>query len=280
MGNVEKVGCADGPAPSAVLPADPGRLRTIYLITPTYDRPQQLAELTRLSQTLLLERRLHWILVEDSANRTGQVIQFLSRVRALSGRLRAGLQLTHLHVQTPSRYRLKDGDPSWAKPKGVLQRNLGLQFLREQADRLDADGLLYFMDDDNTYDLRLFAEIRRTRRAAVWPVGLVGGLLVERPLLDAAGRTVVGFNARWKPQRKYPVDMAGFAVSLQALHRAGRVRFSNQLRIGYQETHFLDQILDSPAQLEPLANRCTDVLVWHTRTQTFRPMPPPKQNKL
>ncbi len=45
----------------------------------------------------------------------------------------------------------------------------------------DRDGVVYFADDDNTYALDLFKEIRSTTRVSVFPVGLVGGVLVEKP---------------------------------------------------------------------------------------------------
>ena len=38
----------------------------IYAVTPTYYRPVQMAELTRLCNTFLLVPNFHWILVEDS----------------------------------------------------------------------------------------------------------------------------------------------------------------------------------------------------------------------
>ncbi|OCT83066.1 hypothetical protein XELAEV_18025605mg [Xenopus laevis] len=41
-------------------------LPMIYAITPTYSRPVQKGELTRLANTFRLVPRLHWILVEDS----------------------------------------------------------------------------------------------------------------------------------------------------------------------------------------------------------------------
>ncbi|XP_012889081.1 PREDICTED: galactosylgalactosylxylosylprotein 3-beta-glucuronosyltransferase 2 isoform X2 [Dipodomys ordii] len=45
-------------------------LPTIYAITPTYSRPVQKAELTRLANTFRQVARLHWILVEDAAARS------------------------------------------------------------------------------------------------------------------------------------------------------------------------------------------------------------------
>lgn len=53
-------------------------------------------------------------------------------------------------------------------------------------------GAVYFGDDDNTYDLRLFDEIRSIDTVGIWPVGIVGGLIVEKPLLADNG----GFRKR------------------------------------------------------------------------------------
>lgn len=44
-------------------------------------------------------------------------------------------------------------------------------------------GVLYFGDDDNTYDLRLFDEIRDTGNVSVFPVGLVGEYAVSAPVV-------------------------------------------------------------------------------------------------
>lgn len=40
----------------------------IFLITPTYTRPTQMPDMTRLAQTLRLVPNVFWIVVEDSHN--------------------------------------------------------------------------------------------------------------------------------------------------------------------------------------------------------------------
>lgn len=121
------------------------------------------------------------------------------------------------------------GDPSWLKPRGVEQRNEGLRWLREdrraQPGGDNQQGVIYFADDDNTYSLQIFEEVRvgvwmcfywclpkptaeevsvlnvpwlkkknkcalvlcqmrSTQRVSVWPVGLVGGMKYERPVVE------------------------------------------------------------------------------------------------
>ncbi|XP_060545513.1 galactosylgalactosylxylosylprotein 3-beta-glucuronosyltransferase 3 [Pantherophis guttatus] len=226
----------------------------IYVVTPTYARLVQKAELVRLSQTLMHIRNLHWIVVEDSPSKTQLVSDLL---------VQSKLPFTHLHTETPKEHKRKETDPNWLKPRGVEQRNLALQWLREHRKLPDA-GVVYFADDDNTYSLRLFDEIRSTQRVSVWPVGLVGGLRFERPLVENS--RVVGFYTAWKPNRPFPIDMAGFAVALSLLLANPEARFDLLAERGYLESSLL-QSLVSMEELEPKADNCTKVLVWHTRTE-------------
>lgn len=109
---------------------------------------------------------------------------------------------------------MKETDPNWKLPRGVEQRNTALRWIRlVLVDYLikfmfDKDakcccwkrrnnafslfrtnfatlqkGVVYFGDDDNTYDWNLFDEMRTIQRIGVWPVGIVGGLLAETPIL-------------------------------------------------------------------------------------------------
>lgn len=123
---------------------------TIYAITPTFTRPVQKAELTRLSQTFLHIPNFHWIVVEDAERKTNLVTQFLEN---------SGLIYTHLSAVTPPNYKLGRNDPNWKKPRGVEQRNAALRWLRENL-KLTDKGIVYFADDDNTYSIKLFHEVR------------------------------------------------------------------------------------------------------------------------
>ena len=49
-------------------------------------------------------------------------------------------------------------------------------------------GIVYFADDDNTYDVELFAELRKTRRISMFPVGLIHPSGVSSPVLNDRGR--------------------------------------------------------------------------------------------
>ena len=67
-------------------------------------------------------------------------------------------------------------------------------------DHGEEDSVVYFADDDNTYDLRLFAELRLTKSLSFFPVGLVTSIIViviiilggaghqDRPLLPDCER--------------------------------------------------------------------------------------------
>ena len=123
----------------------------IYLITPTNNRRKaQLADLTRLRNTLWLVPKIVWIIVEDSRTKTNKISNFLSYSK---------IPYVHLTAETPDDLVIKSKDKSWAKPRGVLQRNKALTWLRDNKQDIDLNGVVYFADDDNTYDIRLFEEV-------------------------------------------------------------------------------------------------------------------------
>lgn len=81
------------------------QLRPVYVITPTYARPVQKAELTRLSHTFLLVNKLTWILVEDAKQKTPLVTNFVSNLTRLARSINSDLRVVHLNVPTPDKYK-------------------------------------------------------------------------------------------------------------------------------------------------------------------------------
>jgi len=100
--------------------------------------------------------------------------------------------------------------------------------------------------------------MRHTQHVSVWPVGLAGYLRYERPVLDDSGH-VVGWFTAWKSNRKFALDMAGFAVNTRLLMLHSSAEFSYGVSRGEQESYFLSQLV-SLADLEPRANNCTEVI--------------------
>ena len=92
--------------------------------------------------------------MEDSDEKTELVSRLLER---------CNIESVHLNVKTSDKYRRKFWPPYYwvfpSQPKGVEQRNTALEWLRRQYQHHNARGVVYFADDDNKYDLRVFHEV-------------------------------------------------------------------------------------------------------------------------
>lgn len=75
---VYSAGCIPGTSAGtyAMTPSS-NSVAVIYVITPTYKRPEQVADLTRLAQTLMLVRDIHWLVIEDSLVKSPQLSSLL-----------------------------------------------------------------------------------------------------------------------------------------------------------------------------------------------------------
>ncbi|EUB63338.1 Galactosylgalactosylxylosylprotein 3-beta-glucuronosyltransferase [Echinococcus granulosus] len=234
---------------------------TIYILTATHYRLVQFAELTRMCQTLLHIKNVHWVVIEDAAAPSARLENFLNR---------CGVSFTLLATKTPSEQVLPPGQPRWRYARGVVQRNRGLQWLRENFKLGQNEGVVYMADDDNTYSLRLFDEIRTTKRASTWPVAFVGRLIWEGCVTKPGHPDIIyRMQTIFKPWREFPIDMAGFAVNLQLILSHPDAKFVADPKLyGMLETDFLKKLgLRNFTDLEPKADGCKRILVWHTQTK-------------
>ena len=111
--------------------------------------------------------------------------------------------------------------------------------------------MIYFADDDNTYDIRLFTEIRKTQKVSMFPVGLVSGSPVSTPIVQED--QLLGFYLGWEGNRKFPLDMAGFAFTLSHYRKVCQYGMVSMPYIkGYEEDGFLKQLQVSRQSMEIL----------------------------
>ena len=121
-------------------------LPTLFIVTPTYTRCTQLADLHRFRNTLLHVPKVIWIIIEDAAGRTPLITKFLNESK-----------IPYVHLYKESLTNLTKPDRNvWTKHKGIFQRNKALAWLKESQFE---NGVVYFADDDNAYDTRLFEEV-------------------------------------------------------------------------------------------------------------------------
>ncbi|KAL6737427.1 hypothetical protein Aduo_011070 [Ancylostoma duodenale] len=238
----------------------------IIAITPTYQRPTRFADITRMANTLRLVPHLHWILVEDANETVPYVWKILER---------STIPFTYLAVETEKGY----------PRRGWFQRTVALRYLRSESESLMKNyrsGVVYFADDDNSYDIRLFTDyIRHVKRLGLWAVGLSGRKPVEYPVV--VNGTVIRFEA-WLPSRLFATDMAGFAVNLNVILNS-TVEFGKGCKRGFNspETCFLGDLGFQRKDIEPFGwdseEEEKEVLVWHTKTvpmkfnRTSNPLP-------
>lgn len=106
-----------------------------------------------------------------------------------------------------------------------------------------------------TYVLLSF-QMRYTKKVSMWPVGLITKYGVSSPIVRNG--TISGFYDGWIGGRKFPVDMAGFAVNVNFL--LSRPNASMPYKPGYEEDGFLKSL--SPlnlTEIELMATNCTEV---------------------
>ena len=124
-------------------------------MTPTYKKPVQRAELTRLGQAIALSNvPTVWILVMDTMskkavalagadmvkNEEGEYVpEVLQDIKTQFERFPSIIQIVTLHA----------GTGKHTKHRGVIQRNAGINWISQN--NKNRSSVTYFADDDNRY---------------------------------------------------------------------------------------------------------------------------------
>ncbi|CAI9771335.1 unnamed protein product [Fraxinus pennsylvanica] len=228
-------------------------LKQLIVVTPTYNRALQAYYLNRLGQVLRLVRPpVLWIVVEMNAA-SMETADILRKTAVMYRHLVCSKNLTNV------------------KDRGVHQRNTAL----EHIERHRLDGVVYFADDDNIYSLELFEKIREINRFGTWPVGMLAQskskTILEGPVCN--GSQVIGWhtNQKSKRLRRFHVDMSGFAFNSTILwdpgtwHRPSSdpIRQLDTVKEGFQETTFIEQVVEDESQMEGVPPGCHRIMNWH-----------------
>ncbi|OIT39645.1 PREDICTED: probable beta-1,4-xylosyltransferase IRX9H [Nicotiana attenuata] len=227
--------------------------KLLIVVTPTYNRALQAYYLNRLSEVLkIVKSPLLWIVVEMNAA-SAETADILRKTGVMYRHLVCSKNMTDI------------------KDRGVHQRNVALEHIEHH--RLD--GIVYFADDDNIYSLELFESIRSINRFGTWPVAMLAQskskATLEGPVCN--GSQVIGWhtNEKSKQLRRFHVDMSGFAFNSTILwdpkkwHRptSDPIRQLDNVKEGFQETTFIEQIVEDESQMEGIPPGCSRVLNWH-----------------
>ncbi|KAI3718039.1 hypothetical protein L1987_70030 [Smallanthus sonchifolius] len=227
--------------------------KQLIVVTPTYNRPLQAFYLNRLAQVLrLVPPPLVWIVVEmnSASTETADILRGM------------GIMYRHL-VCTNNLTDIKD--------RGVHQRNTALDHIQHHK----LDGIVYFADDDNVYSLQLFETIRQISRFGTWPVAMLAQsknkATLEGPVCN--GSQVIGWhtNEKSKRLRRFHVDMSGFAFNSTILWDPKRwkkptsalIRQLDTIKEGFQETTFIEQLVEDESQMEATPLGCSKIMNWH-----------------
>ncbi|KAK7282930.1 hypothetical protein RIF29_12059 [Crotalaria pallida] len=227
--------------------------KQLIVVTPTYNRAFQGYFLNRLGQVLrLVPPPVLWIVVEmnSASMETAELLR------------KTGVMYRHLVCGKNS---------SDVKDRGVYQRNTALEHIEHH--RLN--GIVYFADDDNIYSLRLFETLRHISGFGTWPVAMLAPsknkAILEGPVCN--GSQVIGWhtNEKSKRLRRFHVDMSGFAFNSTILwdSKTWRRPTSNPIRQldtvkeGFQETTFIEQLVEDESHMEGSPPDCSNILNWH-----------------
>ncbi|KAL5231060.1 hypothetical protein ABZP36_029836 [Zizania latifolia] len=260
------------PSPPLLQPHAPTATerKLVLIVTPTRARPLQAYYLRRLAHTLrLAPSPLLWLVVESG-----------EATRETAALLR-GCGVMYRHLSSPAPDAPQDPRRRGRRQQRPIdtrarQRNAALDHIEHH--RLH--GIVYFADEDNVYSLDLFYHLRHIRSFGTWPVAILAAgkskTIVQGPVCE--GSRVVGWHTRERtknPQGRFHVDMSGFAFNSSMLwdaknraHQAWNyIRQLDTAKDGFQETTFIEQLVEDETQMEGIPPGCSKIMNFHLRLE-------------
>ncbi|GJR76740.1 probable beta-1,4-xylosyltransferase IRX9H [Tanacetum coccineum] len=238
--------------------------KQVIVVTPTYNRALQAFYLNRLGHVLrLVPSPILWIVVEMNVAST-ETTNVFRGMGVMYRHLVCGKNLTDVN------------------DRGVHQRNTALEHIEHHK----LDGIVYFADDDNVYSLELFETLRDISRFGTWPVAMVAQsknkATLEGPVCNGSQVT----NEKSKRLRRFHVDMSGFAFNSTILwdpKRWGKrssalIRQVDTVKEGFQETTFIEQLVEDESQMEATPCGCSKIMNWHLHLEAHGLAYPMPQN--
>lgn len=216
----------------------------LILVTCTYNHTNRIAYIKHLIKNIISKLNNYiWILVEDGNS--------------------TNTELSELLHKSNINYKYLFYGPT--RSGGNAQRNFALEYIVDS----NIDGIVYSVDDDNLYNIKLFNEIRQTKNLSIFPVGGWGRPEgnPEKPILNE-NHEFIEWNSSWK--RKYSTDMAGFSFSTNLLHKISKP-FWTYASHGGGESEFIDRLIPGIDNIEfNLCNFNTECYVYHNALRNIQ----------
>ncbi|CAL9780596.1 unnamed protein product [Musa acuminata subsp. burmannicoides] len=273
--------------------------KLLIIVTPTYNRAFQGYHLSRLAHTLkLVPPPLLWIVVEtktataetaDILRRSGVMYRHLVCRKNTSVNLHRDVRQRHTALKHIRLHRL-DGIVYMADDDNIysldlfdrlrqiryLYHQICLKRLRQRSIRFDMSGNGSYMLLQMNY---LLISICVYRRFGTWPVAMLAQsknkVILQGPVCN--GRKVIGWhtNRKGNNHRRFHVDISGFAFNSSVLWNPRRwmypkdiIRLLDTVTERFEDTRFIEQIVEDEGQLEGLPNDCSRIMNWRLQLES------------